>query len=196
MIYDSLSQESNFKGFIKITAFNPKTGDFKTLIDKPNTVVYSGADLLAKALAGSSYSAITNMYVGFNNDAGFPTSPTPPTVNKTDTAQTMIEFYTDNVGDGFGGLRLPLSLIPSYLTTSSSYVNNVVVFTTTVVSATAVAGDAFAAGTSQIYEVGLVAAGASSTVASDKLFSRAQFDPITYVANYNLTINWGVRFES
>lgn len=177
---------NNFQGFIKIWQSNPVTGEQKLLIDKPNTVLYQGADLLAYALAGVANNKISHMYIGFNNNLVF----TPPVIDKA-YSNPFSGFVAP-----FGYLRIPLTLPASYLA-DTNYTHNVPIFTTMITSGTSEAGGAtFTNGTSQIYEVGLVAATTPSSSSGDAVFSRANFSQIQYDSSFNLTISWGVKFTA
>jgi hypothetical protein len=189
---DIFKGKNNFRGFYKIWKVNKTTGEKELLVEQDNLVLYSGADLMAQALAGVKNAHISHMYVGYNNVSG---SFTPTTLDKANS----IGF--DNYGSGgystFGYLRLPLSYNPTYIA-QTNYTNNIVVFTTIISTTDNSHGSTFVdsvAGTpSQIFEIGLAAEINTGNTNSDKLFSRANFSPIIYDANFNLTISWGIEF--
>jgi hypothetical protein len=68
----------NFGGFIKIWQTEPDTGKSDLLIDKKNTILVTGADLLAQSLAGVPSAKISHMYlrIPLTFPASFMTSTT------------------------------------------------------------------------------------------------------------------------
>jgi len=172
------------KGFVKIWKTDKITGKPELVVDQPNTVLYGGAQILSYALSGNNAASIYGMYIGYCNSVSF----TPPTVDLAYTSKFQ------NFVAPFGSLREALSHTPTYLTTTN-YTDNIPIFTVDITTASAsVAGAAFVPGTSNIYEIGLVSALTPSSSAGDVIFSRTQFNPITYDSNFNLTISWGVQF--
>ena len=177
------------EGFIKAWKTNPKTGESETVLDKKNTILYQGSDILASALAGTANSAITHMYVGFQNSTSSAFYSSIPAVSKDGTP--AISGYVSPQGY----LRVPLAF-PASFTQINNYNNNTAIFTTQIISPSSAGGAVFNPGTgglsSYIYEAALVAAGP----VSDRIFSRVTFTPIAYDSSYNLTISWGVKFTS
>lgn len=189
-----------YAGFYKIWKVDKRTGNSELIVDKKNTILYQGADLLAKALAGVRYASISHMYVGYkttNSIVGF----TPPEIDKAYTNK-FEDYNTVPAFTDLGFLRLPLAFSPAYLSTTN-YDNNTVVFTSVVTSSSSPATEACAefhdsgeADPSYLYEIALVASLDPTSMNSDLLFSRANFEPIVYDTNYNLTISWGINFTS
>ncbi len=181
---------TKYFGFFKVWKSDPKTGKSEILVDKRNTVLNTGADLLALALSGRPNAKISHMYLEYTNE----TPGAVPTVTATDT--------TFPISPIAGYIRSPLTF-PAVFTTEENYENNIVVFTV-MLSSTAglVAGDPvqepLTSALSSITGAGLVAAldpsGTSASHPSDKAFARIAFEPIVYDADFNLTISWGVRF--
>ena len=177
------------EGFIKAWKTDPKTGLSETVLEKKNTILYQGSDILASALAGQANSAITHMYIGFENatDSSFYSSSSAVAKDGT----PVMSGYTSPKGY----LRVPLAF-PASFTNITDYHNNTAIFTTQIISPSSAGGAVFNPGTSgvssYIYEAALVAAGS----VADRIFSRVTFTPITYDNSYNLTISWGVKFTS
>lgn len=172
------------QGFVKIWRVHKETGSKELVVDKKNLVLKQGAKVLASALAGITNAKISKMYIGFNNAGSF----TAPVID-VDYSEPFNQL---SIPDGFGYLREPLSLPPS-LTSYSGYDSNIVTFTTIISSSTAFYGNVFTSGTSNIYEVALVAA-LSNDSSDDLVYARVGFDQITYNDNYALTISWGTVF--
>ncbi len=186
----NIEKNSKAKGFIKLLRTNLSTGVTETLVDKPNLILYSGADLLAYSLAGYPNAKISHMYIGYNDGNG---TFTAPTVDLQDSSP--IQDYASP----FGYIRLPLTFPASYLNTTN-YTHNIPVFSVSISSATAQGGAPFQGsglpGPSWIYEVALVAALDPTSDNNDVVFSRAQFTPVQYDPSFALTLQWGVQFES
>ena len=173
-------------GSIKIWRVNFKTGEKELLVNKPNTILYQGADILAAALVGQNGSQISHFYVGYNISGGFSGDATA--VDKTTPA-----FRKDA---NFGYLRIPLTYPASFFN-DPSYSNNIPIFSILLSNAATytVAGSPTFNTSAKIFEIGLVAA-STGDITGDKVFSRARFTPITNDPSYNLTLAWGVRFTA
>lgn len=182
------------KGFFKIWAVDPVTGQRVLLRSKPNMILNNGADLLAKALAGVNHAKISHMYIGYKNapDGTF----SRPTIDKA--YSIPFTSYGSGAYADFGYLRLPLAYSPSFIA-QEGYGGNVALFTSIVATADNTQGADFRASDyvgdpSQIFEVGLVAALDPTSQGQDAVFSRANFEPLLYNSNFNLTTTWGVQF--
>jgi len=196
MNVDIGSSAMNREGFLKIWRSNPITGESSLLVDKKNTILYPGSDLLADLLGGKTDRQISHLYLGYSNDDNDPANDY--TINKTFSA-----LATNGVK---GYLRIPLTFPATFTKdTSNNYVNNIVVFTIQVNNASTfrVSTGAALDGTCKFFEAALVAAtapnatvDAASHQPTDKVFARVAFERITYDANFNLTISWGVKFTS
>lgn len=178
-----------FNGFLKIWRTEKATGKTELIVDKPNLVLYQGADLLAYSLAGRPNAKISHMYVGYIDDASL--SPTPSKVIDKQYSDPFSSYVFP-----YGYLRLPLTFPPTFLN-DTNYEHNIPIFTVMITTATAQGGAPFTASgptPSWIFEVAAVAALTPSLVTDDKLFSRVSFTPIKYDSSFNLTISWGVKF--
>lgn len=186
---DSIAYKGNkdCTGFIKVWKSNPKTGSSELILEKKNTILYSGADLLAYALAGQSHAKISHFYVGYNNDVSF--IGAEEGVDKSNST-----FLVDS---NYGYLRIPLTFPASFML-DENYEHNIVVFTIFLSNpAPFKQGSSPTFGlNSKMFEVGLVAALNTDSSSNDAMFSRAQFTPITFDPEHNLTISWGIRFTS
>lgn len=190
---------SNFQGFIKIWRVSKETGGKELLVDKKNMILYQGSDLLGLALGGFKNAKISNMYIGYVNAADPLSGFTPTTIDLS--YSIPFTAYGSGAHSDKGYLRVPLAYSPVYQGSTSDYDSNQVIFTSIVSSTQEATGGAdflYADdGTpSHIFEIGLAAALNPSSAAGDIIFSRANFTPITYDQNYNLTISWGIQFLS
>lgn len=184
-----------YKGFFKVWESNPETGESTLLLDKQNTILFQGADLLALALAGGANSSITHMYLQYCSIGETPSVDAPV---KTDT-------YTDLAPTATTGyLRVPLSFPAVYTPSAGDYTGNTVLFTVVLngVVTNVTCNGGLGAVPGKFYSAALVASGnPGETAAShpnDKLFARITFGatPLTYSSANSLTITWGVRFTA
>jgi len=185
-------------GFFKIWKTDRVSGKSELVVDKKNMILYQGADLLAQALAGAKNSKISHMYVGYKTIADI-TGFVPPTIDK-EYSNKFVDYNNVTGLEDLGYLRLPLAFTPSYLG-ATNYDNNTVLFTAVVSNNTtsfsgADFNDSGDVTPSHLFEVALVSAGDATSAVKDKIFSRANFTPIVYDANYNLTITWGIQFSA
>lgn len=175
-----LNADKALEGFVKIWKVHPSTGESSLVVDKPNLILRGGTQIIAKALGGAAGFGIYGMYIGYNNATSF----TPPNIDVGYTST-----FSSQSTAPFGYLREPLTFTPNYMSTAGGYVDNTVLFSTMITSAAAAGGAAFTNGTSNIYEVALIAA----PTTGDVVFSRTNFTSIKYDSTYNFTITWGVR---
>lgn len=188
------SQAPAKEGFIKIWKSDPITGKSELIVDKKNTILYTGSDLLAKALGGEPNTAISHMYLGYSNNSG---QPAPGyTIAKDAT--------TFSTTTPLGYLRVPLTFPASFLK-ETNYDNNIVVFTILINNAsgyqvTTGSPAALTTTTSAFFEAALVSAldpaGTVNSHPKDKIFARVAFERVTYDSSFNLTLSWGVKFVS
>jgi len=190
---------TNFAGFYKIWRVNKHTGESELLVDKKNLILFQGSDLLGLALGGAKNAAISNVYVGYINAANPLTDFTPTTIDKE--YSVPFSAYGTGLHSDKGYLRAPLAYLPTYQGSTSDYDSNQVIFTAIISSTQSATGGAdflFADDStpSHIFEIALAAAIDPGSTSKDLIFSRANFTPITYDQNYNLTISWGIQFLS
>jgi hypothetical protein len=186
---ETLNVTHGLAGFVKIWRTDIKTGEVVLLVDKQNKILKQGAKIISQLLGGKPESKIWGMYIGYNNDPSYELT-SAPTID-VDYSHPFSQF-SENPGGMFGYLREPLTFTPNYLS-STSYEDNTVLFSTMITSANSVGGAEFITGTSNIYEVALIAAPALNDVTKDLVFSRTNFNPVQYNSSYNFTITWGVR---
>jgi hypothetical protein len=187
--FENIVLPDGIAGFVKIWKIDDK-GNRQLVVDKRNMVLYRGADVLARCLAGAANSKISHLYLAFRNNSAVVTSPA-----KADTTFTT--------GAEHNYLRVPLTLPASYTASGATYANNIVVFSIVLNNAEAYRCPAYAAlssGESQFYGAGLAACGnATENILnhpSDQLFSKLVFDAFTYTSADNLAVSWGVKITS
>lgn len=158
-------------GRVVMRQINPKTGAQKVIFDKPNLITKGGADIVANALSGRPLTAISHIYVGYNDDGSV------PSVTVDDTVASFSTFA-----------RIPLAFSPGYAN-EAGYQNNLAYFTVYLT------GTADVADGKQITSLGLISA-AAVDASDDRLFSKISFNAVTYDSSFGLAITWGLTFRS
>jgi hypothetical protein len=121
----------------------------RILLQKNNTILYSAADLSAKALAGAF--RVNGMYFAFAND------PPPISADTPDKTRTATWYQTTGSSGTKGFCRVATIAEPSYAASSALYVNNKVTFVAISSSTVAVpsGSNEVTDGTSQFYDCAL-----------------------------------------
>ena len=172
-------------GFIKIYQVDALTSTRELILEQPNMILNNGSRIIAYSLAGVPNSKIWGMYIGYNND---------PSGSFEKLAIEGTYAHPFRVDGYFGYIREPLTFDPTYLS-DAGYVDNIVLFSTMITAANSTLGSTLRSGTSSLFEVGLIAALDPSSADKDLVFSRTQFNSITYNSNYNLNIVWGIKTD-
>jgi len=158
-----------------------------------NVVLNSGADIMAKAVAGDMI--INGMYFGYDN-AGSPyTDPTPP-------VERTASFYHSTGGGGtMNFVRVPTLAKASYAATDPRYNNNKVQFIAITDGVGVLPGtdNVLTDGTSQFYGAALAWLDPNN-YENDILFSAVSFADLgsahfVKIANAQLGIRWSLIFD-
>lgn len=174
-----------YSGFFKIWKFD-RNGNISLCIDKKNTIMYAGADILAKLVGGNSNYKISHLYLGY--------SLSPPTSQNVDKADPKFP-----VNDGNGCLRIPIVLPVIFSTDDISYQNNIVLFTCIInnPSIYKMPGSVDLTEDCSFYTAGLVAATIANNILGDRVFAQLYFpSPLAYDPSINLAVTWGVKFTA
>lgn len=161
---------------------------------KRNTVLNSGMDLVAKALANEL--VINGMYFAYDNNGAPYTDPTPP---KERTAS----FYHNDGGGTRNFVRVPTLARPSYAAADPAYNHNKAIFVgiTSGAGVLSGAGNILTDGTSQFYGAGIGFLD-STDYNEDILYAAVSFDDLAgpshfeKIAGAQLGIRWGLFFET
>lgn len=151
---------------------------------------YSGYDLLAQCLAGTS-KPINGMYVEYCNG-----TPAEPVI----TADRERSFY-DALAAPYGYARITDISAPTFRSTDATkYLNNKVRFTG-LIRAQDCYGPGMVDGVSNFYAVTFVHMPDAADRTQDLIFSADTFKdsegaflPITKIANTNIVVQWDVQF--
>jgi len=175
-----------------IELFLVQAGRETVLLRKKNTIVNSGMDLLAKALAGELL--VNGMYLAYDNNVVPYTDPTPP-------EERTASFYHSVGGGTRNFVRVPTLSQPSYTVTADKYNNNKTLFVAISAGAGVLsgAGNVLTDGLSNFYGAGLLWLHATD-YEQDILFSAVSFDDLgtpqyTKIAGAQFGIRWGIYFD-
>jgi hypothetical protein len=175
------------QGFIRVFSFNKSTGEIQTLIERPNLILYSGADILANVVSGNPAYAINVMYLEYEN-APAPVAPA--------YARDGGFAYYNGLVSPQDIIRVPLIVQPEI--SSSDLVNyegnQPTFFSVSEGSVGAVTGVLFNP-TSNVYGAALVAAPDINDRSQDKVFSRVYFTPIPKQTGFEIGVTWVIRFK-
>lgn len=156
-----------------------------------NTILNSGMDLVAQALAGESL--VNGMYFAYDNAAS-PFSDSSPPVTRT------ASFYHDDGAGTLNFIRVATLARPSYEATSAAFNGNRTVFVAVTSGAGVLSGasNVLTDGTSDFYGAALAWLHPTD-YQQDVLFSSVAFDdsgPATFekVAGAQLGLRWGIHF--
>ena len=165
-------------------------GTMQTIRKIKNTILYSGADIMAKVLSGNTDYTVNAMYLEYYNG-----SPSTPTIGRDrDTT------YYEGLSAPAGYIRVMTIAEPTFYNTATDYDNNKVQFMA-VTDGTYETGPGIIDGTTEFYGAALVAVPDFSDKTEDVLFSAANITdslgslaPITKVANAQFGLKWTVQF--
>lgn len=164
-------------------------GVFDLRRDVRNTIVYQGADILAKLLTGNPEYAVSGMYIEFENS-------NPPSgviaVARADTPES-IPSSSANPTDF---MRVGLSATPLLASTDDDfYSHNQATFFAITEGSIGFNGVAFtAASNSVVRGAGLVARRDPADQTLDLLYARVALDPLAVPAGGRIAVEWRVFF--
>jgi len=186
----------NARGTVRLFSFDPKTGKIRSMIEKQNLILYSGADIMAKCLAGDTAYAISSMLMEFKNLPS-PSDPiTPPAFDRTGG----IAYYNGLAASlDTDYVRVPLVSSPDFtLSDALYYQNNEATYFAVSEGSAGVHGKAFGPGSnSAVYGAALVATPDPVQPSSDVVFSRVYsgIGKILKEAGFEIGITWTIRMN-
>ena len=188
---DHFPATQHSKGFVRVFAYDPKTREVVRMVDGPNLITYSGADLMATCLSGDATYAVKGMYFEFKNL----TLPADAIVAPTYTRSGGIDYY-NALADPYDVIRVPLTVSPAFSSSDATKydMNQVTFYAATEGTAGAITSLAFnSLSNSAVFGVGLVATPDWNTQASDVVFARTYVDKVLKADNYEIGCAWVVR---
>jgi hypothetical protein len=184
------------KGLVSIFSFDEKTKRICRQISLQNLILYSGADILGRLLAGQSAYAINMVYLEFQNTVG---AIVPPAVSRADG----VAYYNGlSASPDTDFLRLPLLVEPSMDASSADYESNQVTFFAESEGTEGFFAKPFAeASSSFVFGAALVAAPDPTDQSKDIVFSRVYLgelgwtDAIDKQDGKQIGLTWAIRFK-
>jgi hypothetical protein len=165
---------------------DPKTGRVFKEVGNKNLVLYGGADILAKLLAGNSNYALAGMYIEFENQAG---TPTPPAFDRSATKS----YYDSLGGDPLRDyLRIPFASSPLLAPSSADYNFNRLSLFAVTSGTTGVHGKSFSsASDSTVFGAALFSSPDPTDSTQDVIYARTySIGAIARAANLEVGVNW------
>ena len=196
--YD-LSKDAS--GVARFFSFDEETKVIKKMVVTKNLILFSGADILAQALAGTPGYKVSTLYLEFKNLA-MPGDPVPiPSFDRTGG----VAYYNGLASSlDIDYLRIPLQISPSFGTSDETdYENNRVTFVGISEGTLGFHGKLFGSGAnSAVYGAALVASPAPDDQTQDRVFSRVYAgvvagwaSAIEKQAGTQIGVTWTVRFN-
>lgn len=178
------------EGHFRVAAHSPLTNESLILVDKRNKIMYPSTHIVSRGLAGLPNSAISHLYLSYNNDDAYP-------ANGYAISESNTAFQKDAAS---GYLRIPITLPPSIVASQDgSY--QTITFTVLISQPDAfkVTGSPNLSSSSDFFEAALVSqtdpTGSVSNVAGDLVFSRVAFQRLQYDSTFNLTVSWAIKLQ-
>ncbi len=196
--------EGGFQGSIRVGVYPTKDGkpDLdkpKRLLMMPNTVLFSGADIMARVVSGDSEFKISAMYFEYENLA----VPSDPIVAPAFDRSGGLAYY-QGLSNPKDYLRVPIDIGVSLMSSDAAlYDNNQATFFALTGGTVGVNGRPFtAAANSTVYGVALAATPVLADPTQDVVFSRAYFPDSGGGENKFLKevgtaigVDWAIRFN-
>ncbi len=178
------------EGYFRLTAYSPVTKESRILVNKRNKIMYPSTEIVARGLAGLPNSAISHLYLAYNNDDAYP-------ANGYAISESNTTFQKDGAS---GYLRIPITLPPS-ITPAGDNSYQMLTFTVLVSQPDAfkVTGSPNLGVNSDFFEAALVSQtdpnGSVSNTTGDRVFSRVAFQRLQYDSTFNLTVSWAIKLQ-
>jgi len=176
----------------RVEVFTVQDGLWRPVRAFSNTIVYTGYDAMARAVAGDADYAVTGMYVIYKN--GVPSQDVVPA--------TRTAAYYPLLADPYGYVRVRTLSLPVFTTSDpAKYSSNIATFTA-VTDGTRAGGAPIIDGTSQFFSLALVAMpdyghqSGDTLVAAASIMDGATFAPLTKLANSQLGFRWALQLGS
>ena len=191
---ESLRLTQMAKSLVTFSHFIPESGRCIPVVEVPNLILYSGADVLAKLLSGNSEYKINGMYLEFKNLAD-PTDPiTPPTFDRTG-GRDYYDGLVSSPDTDF--IRVSLASLPLLQATDVDYSNNQITFFSISSGSTGFHGKTFSsAANSAVFGAALIATPGGSDQAQDIVYARVYsgIDKILKESSREIGVTWVTQF--
>jgi hypothetical protein len=177
---------------VRFFSYDPKTNRIGKVIERRNLIVYSGADVLARLLAGQPKYAPNAMYLEFKNTGG-------SSVPAPSYGRGLATEYYQTLASDVDFLRIPLMVTPFLSASDNNYKNNQVTYFATsqgVAGAKAISPLPFNTN-SVVYGAALVAMPDLNDVSQDVVFSRVytEIGSIQKEVGHEIGVTWTIQCD-
>ena len=191
-LIDVLPLDEKAHGTITLFVYDKAKHKLVYMKKLDNTILFTGADIVARCLAGDTDYRINAMYFEYKNLAASGDPITAPSYDRSDASS----YYASLAGTSDTDIvRANLMTGATYQSSGSDYNGNIVSFVAMTEVGQGYYGKAFSATTnSEVYGAALVAAPAINDITRDIIFSRVYFPQIAKQPNQQIGIRWDVAF--
>lgn len=186
-IYEEVRNPAS--GEVQLGYMDPETGAYQVMSARHNLFMKSGADLLARLLAGGQGLQIRGMYLEFDNGVD-------PIVEPTYDRDSDISYYTGSLGANRDFIRVPLVSAPLLSAYDGTYVSNQASFFALSVSKLGENGEQTFQTGSRVYGGALVATPDLNDRSNDVVVCRTYWgaDALTKDASHQAAVRWVLTF--
>lgn len=181
----------NYSGFVRIYSFDPVTGKIDRVVEGPNLVMYSGADIMARLVAGDRSYTPAAIYFEYENLVDPGNVPVPPAYSRSDG----IGYY-NGLASPRDYLRVPITVTPTISSSDEDkYDGNQTTFFAITSGSEGVHGLPFSeANNSKVFGYAIAATPIPEDPQNDVIFSRTYKEGILKTTGRQIGIQWPLRF--
>jgi len=174
------------RNIVRFMSMDRITGKVYKEVFSKNLVLYGGADILAKLLAGNSNYAISGLYIEYDNAGG---TPTPPAFDRSADKSYYDGLISDPNRDY---LRVSLAAAPLFTASSSDYDFNRLTFLGISDGTVGVHGKVFSsAANSTVFGAALYCAVDPSDSSQDLIYARTySTGALAKAAGLSIGVSW------
>lgn len=193
--FDSYDLARSVKGFVRFYARELSSGRTSKVIERPNLVLFEGADVLAQLLSGARGYHVNTMYLEFKNLAAPGDAITPPSFDRGDG----IAYYNGLISSpDTDFLRVPLTVGPLVESSGGDYAGNQTTFFGISEGTVGFHGKPFLpSSNSAIFGAALIASPDPADQSLDKVYARVYtgIDKILKQTGFEIGVTWTTRFN-
>jgi hypothetical protein len=194
-VHESYALDRHVKGLVRFYTREQATKRVVKTIERPNLVLFEGADVLAQLLSGARGYHVNTMYLEFKNLAAPGDAITPPSFDRGDG----IAYYNGLISStDIDFLRVPLTVSPLVEPSSGDYAGNQATFFGISEGTLGFHGKPFLpSSNSAVFGAALIAAPDPSDQSQDKVYARVYtgIDKILKATGFEIGVTWTTRFN-
>jgi hypothetical protein len=193
--FDSYDLSRAAKSLVRFYARELDTGKTSKVIERPNLVLYEGADILAQLLSGARGYHVNTMYLEFKNLAAPGDAIVPPSFGRGDG----IAYYNGLISSlDTDFLRVPLTVSALVEASGGDYAGNQDTFFGISEGTVGFHGKPFLpSSNSAVFGAALIAAPDPTDQSQDKVYARVYtgIDKILKQTGFEIGVTWTTRFN-